>query len=64
MPFAPLPKRKFSPTDTRSAPRRADQHLLDEVLGALLGEAAVEGDHHELPHPQLRDQVALDREGC
>ena len=31
-PLARWPKRKFSPTDTRSAPTRLDQHVLDELL--------------------------------
>ena len=38
------------------------QDLLDELLGAALGEVAVERDHHELLHAEPGDQVALDRE--
>ena len=40
----------------------ADQHVLDELLGALLGEPAVERDHHQLLDAEPGDQVALDRE--
>ena len=62
-PFALAPKRKFSPTETRSAPSRLDQDVLDEVLGGTGGELLVEGDHDQLAHAEPLDHVALDREG-
>ena len=61
-PLAPLPKRKFSPTDTLLGAELADQHLLDELLGVLGGELAVERDHDQLLDAEPGDQVALDRE--
>ena len=64
VPRAPLPKRKFSPTDTCSAPSRSISTSLHELLGALRGEALVERDHHELVHAEPGDQVALHREGA
>ena len=62
VPRASLPKRKFSPTETCSAPEPADQHLLARSPRPAAGELAVERDHHQLVHPQPGDQVALDRE--
>ena len=37
--------------------------MLDEVLGAALGELVVEGDHDQLLDPEPLDHVALDPEG-
>jgi len=39
-----------------------EQDVGDEVLSAALGELLVKGDHHQLPHPQSLDHVALDPE--
>ena len=62
-PLALAPKRKFSPTETCSAPSLLDQDLLDEFLGAALGELLVEGDHDQLLDAEPLDHVALDPEG-
>ena len=40
-----------------------EQDVLDEVLGAALGELLVEGDDDQLLDPEAVDHVALDREG-
>ncbi len=40
-----------------------DQHLVDELLRALGGEARVERDHNELLHAEPGDQVALHGKG-
>ena len=62
VPCAPLPKRKFSPTETLRRAQPVDQDLAHELLGGLLGEAPVERDHHHLGDAQRGDQVALDGE--
>ena len=58
-PAARCPKRKFSPTDTRVACRRSHQNVVDELLGRLVGKAAIERDHDQLVHTQPADQVGL-----
>ena len=60
-PFALAPKRKFSPTDTCSAPERLDQDPAAELLGGMLGELVIERDHDQLLDPEALDHVALDR---
>jgi hypothetical protein len=40
-----------------------DQHTLDELLGRLARERAVERDHDELAHAEAADQVGLDVQG-
>ncbi len=39
--------------------QHADQHLVDEVLRALMREALVERDQYELLHSELLDQLGL-----
>jgi len=39
-----------------------DEHLIDELLRALLGEAPIERDHDQLLDAQPRDQLLLDLE--
>src|SRR5436309_3400523 len=39
-----------------------DEHLVDELLGRLLGEALVERDHYELTDSEPGDQLGLHRE--
>jgi hypothetical protein len=39
-----------------------DQHMVDELLRGLLGEALVERDHHQLRDPQAGHQLGLDVE--
>ena len=62
-PSAPCPKRKFSP-DRHLRARRAGRSSTSSTNSSALaaGELVVERDHHELLHPEARDQVALDRE--
>ena len=50
------------PHRDRSAPRPLDQLAVDELLGGLGGEGAVERDHDELAHAEAGDQVGLDRQ--
>jgi hypothetical protein len=40
----------------------AHEHLIDELLGRLLGEALIERDHHELADSEPGDQLGLDLE--
>ena len=49
------------PPTRATAPKSLDQHLVDEVLGADRRELAVEGDHHHLLHPQVGQQLGLER---
>ncbi len=44
-------------------PQRADQHLVDERLGALVGPAAVERHHDELLDAERLDQLRLAIQG-
>ena len=54
-PLAPLPKRKFSPTDTCARAEPLDQHLLDELARRVCAaKLAVERDHHQLLHARAR----------
>ena len=60
-PFAPLPKRKFSPTETCVAPSCSISTSWTNSSADFDGEVAVERDRDELVHAEPGDQVALDR---
>ncbi len=62
VPCAPLPKRKFSPTETCVAPSRSISTSSTNSSADCSEKLAVERDHHQLVDAQARDQVALDRE--
>ena len=61
-PRALWPKRKFSPTLTRSRAEPVEQDVVDELLRRLGGERSVERDHHELADAEPGDQLGLDLE--
>ena len=61
-PFALAPKRKFSPTETLSAPSREISTSSMKLSALRVANSSVEGDDDELGDPQAVDQVPLDAE--
>ena len=59
LPRRPWPKWKSSPTTTSRAAELVDQHLVDEVLGRLVGPLLVEGDHHGAVDAAVGQQLEL-----
>ena len=64
MPWARLPNRKLSPTETCTAPRRSIRTSRTNSSAVSEAKPVVERDHDELLDAQPGDQVALDIEGA
>ena len=62
-PFALAPKRKFSPTETRSAPSLSSSTCSTKSSALRWAKSSVEGDHDQLLDAEAFDHVALDPEG-
>ena len=62
-PLALAPKRKFSPTETCSAPSRSISTSSMNSSALRWANSLVEGDHDQLVDAEALDHVALDPEG-